>query len=178
MNEGVMMHFKTIKMNLLTVVHPLVEPITSLEKPKASMEASISIRQLPWTVTSSKPVIFPSLFSFFFFGNILRSNIYWWGIVEIHVRNSSDRCRGRNTTGKMKRTASRNFISIIDLIKRSYVLFWVTSIRWKMIVEAILSKLFQELSDTDQFVIVVSLNPITKQFPTIRNSHSRINCCK
>ena len=38
-NEGVMMYFKTITMNLLTIVHPLVEPITSLAKPKASLEA-------------------------------------------------------------------------------------------------------------------------------------------
>ena len=84
-NKGVMRHFKTIALNLLTIVHPIVEPITSLAKPKASMEAYFSIRQLPWTVTSSKLVIFPSLLSFFLFCNILRSNGYWWGTVESHV---------------------------------------------------------------------------------------------
>ena len=70
------MRFKTITTNLMTVVHLIVEPITFLAKPKAYLEASISIRQLPGTVTSSKPVISPSLFSFLFFGNILRHNRY------------------------------------------------------------------------------------------------------
>ena len=84
-NEGVMMNFKTITVNLLTIVHPLVEPITSLAKPKAYLEASFSIRQLPWTVASTKPVVSPSLFSFFFFRNMLRSNRYSWGTVESHV---------------------------------------------------------------------------------------------
>ena len=46
-NEGVMMQFEKITMNLLTIVHPLVEPITSLAKPKASMEPSIYIRKIP-----------------------------------------------------------------------------------------------------------------------------------
>ena len=46
----------------------------------------------------------------------------------------------------------------------------------KNIVEAILSKSLREFSDTDQFFIGVSLNPITKQFPTIINIHSHINC--
>ena len=81
-NKGVMMHFKTIQMNLLTILHPLVEPITSLARPKASLEASFYIRQLTWTVTSSKPVVSPSLFSFFFFGNMLISNRYSWGTFE------------------------------------------------------------------------------------------------
>ena len=43
-NEGVMMRFKIITTNLSTIVHLLVEPITSLAKPKASLEAYISIR--------------------------------------------------------------------------------------------------------------------------------------
>ena len=38
--------FQKITMNLSTIVHLLVEPITSLAKPKASLEASIYIRQL------------------------------------------------------------------------------------------------------------------------------------
>ena len=84
-NEGVMMRFKTITMNLSKIVHLLVEPDTALAKSKASLEASISIRQLPWTVTSSNPVISPSLFSFLFFGDMLISNRYWWDIVENHV---------------------------------------------------------------------------------------------
>ena len=41
-----MMRFKTITMNLSTLVQFFDEHITSLEKPKASMEASISFMQL------------------------------------------------------------------------------------------------------------------------------------
>ena len=176
MNEGVMMSFKTITTNLSTIVHLLVEPITSIAKPKASKEAYISIMQLPLIVTSSKPVISPSLFSFFFFGNMLISNRYLWGTVESHVGNSANCCRGRNTTGKMKCMASINCISIIDLIKGLYVLFLGPYIRWKIVVEAILSKSFREFSDTNQFVVVVFLNPITIKFPTISNSTSHRNC--
>ena len=117
---------------LSTIVHLLVEPITSLAKPKYYLEASISIRQLPWTWISSKPVIYPSLFSFFVFGNILRSNRYWWGTVESHVGNSADRCGGRHRTRKMKYTASRNCILTIGLIKGRYVLCWFPPIRWKV----------------------------------------------
>ena len=80
------MHSKIITTNLLTIAHPLVEPITSLAKPKASLEAYFSIRKLTWTVTSSEPVISPSLLSFFFFCNMLRFNRYWWGTVESRVR--------------------------------------------------------------------------------------------
>ena len=174
-NEGVMMRFKTITANLSTILHLLVEPITSLEKQKAYLEESISIRK-PWTVNSSKPVISPSMFRFFFFGNMLRSNGYRWSTVESHVINSADRCGGRNKTGKMKCMVSRNCISIIYLIKGRYVLCWGHSIRWKRMVEEILSKSFREFSYTDQFVIVVSINPTTKQFPTINNSHYHINC--
>ena len=85
-----MMYFKTIKMNLLTIVHLLVEPIASLAKPKDSLEAYISIRQLPLTVTSINTVIYPSLFGFFFLVNILKSNRYSSGTVEGHVGNSAD----------------------------------------------------------------------------------------
>ena len=46
-NEGVMILCKTITANLLTIVGLLVEPITSLAKPKASLEASLSIRKPP-----------------------------------------------------------------------------------------------------------------------------------
>ena len=102
-NNGFMMRFKTMTTNLSTIVHIFVETITSLAKPKASLEAFISIRKISWTVTSSKPVISPSLFSFLFFGNMLISNRYWWGTVESYVVNSSDRCRGRNTTAIIQR---------------------------------------------------------------------------
>ena len=35
-----------------------------------------SIMQIPLTITSTRPVVSPSLFSFFFFGNMLRFNRY------------------------------------------------------------------------------------------------------
>ena len=141
--EGVMMRFKTITTNLSTIVHLLVEPITSPVKPKASLEASIYIRQLPWTINYSKLVMSPSLFSVLFFGNMLRSKRYWWGTIESHVGISTDHCGGRYTTGKIKCTTTRNFIYINDLIKGRCVLWWGPSIRRKRIIEAILSKLFQ-----------------------------------
>ena len=39
--------FQKIMANLLKIVHLLVEPITLLAKPKASLEASIYVRQTP-----------------------------------------------------------------------------------------------------------------------------------
>ena len=138
-NEWVMMHFKKITMNLLTIVHPfIVETMTSIAKPNSYLEASISIRQLPLTGTSSKPVISPSQLSFLFFGQMR-------GTVLSEVRNSADSCGGRNRSRKLKWTASRNCIFIINLIKGRCVLWWGPSIIWEVIVEAILSKSFREL---------------------------------
>ena len=114
---------------------PSCWPIISLAKQKASLEASISIRKLPWTVTSSKPVINTSLFSFFFSRNMLRSTRYSWGTVESHVRNSSDSCGGRNTNRKLNCTESRNCISIIGVIKGGYVIWWGPSIRWNLLLK-------------------------------------------
>ena len=111
------MRFKTITAKLLTIVRLIVEPITNLAKPKAYLETYLSIRQPPWTGTSSKPVISPSLSSFFSFGNILTLNRYWWSTVDIYVKNSAGWCRGRNITRKMRCTASRNCMSIINLIQ-------------------------------------------------------------
>ena len=142
-------------------------------KPKASLEESLSIRQNPWTVKYIKLVISPSLYRFFSFINILRSNRYWWSAVLSYVRNSAGLCGGRNTTGKMKCTASRNCLSIIDLIKGRYVLCRDTSIRWKRIFQAILSKSFQEFSDTDQFVIKLFQLQMRISFPFLltKNIH-------
>ena len=95
-NEGSMMCCKTIKANVLTIVRLLVEPITSLAKPKAYLESYISIMQTLWTVTSINHVIYPSFSSFFSFWNMLISNRYWWSAVLGSVGNSSGRCGGRN----------------------------------------------------------------------------------
>ena len=138
-NEGVMMHCKSITANLLTIVGLLVENITSLAKPKASLEASLSIRKPPLTLTYSKPVISPSLSSLISFRSILRYNSrsprsigYWWSTVESYVGNSSGHCGGRNITGKMKFTSSIKCVSFIGLIKGRSVLFRGTSISLKI----------------------------------------------
>ena len=176
-NEGVVMSCKTITANLLTIVCLLVEPITPLAKPRVSLEVSLSISQNTWKVTSTNHVIYNSLYIFFYLVSILRSNIYWWITVLIYVVNSAGHCGGINTNGKMNSTSSRIYLSIIDLIKVGYVIFQVPNIRWNIIVESILRKSFQELSDRYQFVMAVSIKPIIKQFPKIVNSHSHINCC-
>ena len=143
-NKGVMMRCKAVTANLLTVVGLPVEPSTAIAKPKGYLDASLSIRQPPRTVTSSNPVISPSLSSFFFFSSMLRSNSRshrsigkQWITVESYVGNSADLYGRRNITGKMKCKASRNYLSIIELIKGRYVLFRGPSISWKRIVEAI-----------------------------------------
>ena len=145
------MHFKTITTNLLKIVQLLVDPITSLAIPMASLEAYISIWQPHWIVISSKPVVYPYLFSFFF-GNMLRSNRYWWGTVESHVKKSADRCGGRNTTGKMNCAASRNCIFIIDLIKGRY-LFSRVSLSGK---KGLLKQFWASRSDNSLILINLS----------------------
>ena len=126
---------KTITTNLLTIVCLLFEPIISLVKPKSSPEAYLSIRQPPWTVKPSKHVIATSFYRLFSFDSILISNIYWWSTVFSHVGNSGSLCGGRNITVEMKHTASKNFLSIIDLAKGRYVLFWGPSLRWKLLLK-------------------------------------------
>ena len=51
-NKGVMMCCKTITSNLLTVVGFLVEPSTSISKPKGYIEASLLVGKPPLIVTS------------------------------------------------------------------------------------------------------------------------------
>ena len=69
----------------------------------------------------------------------------------------------------MKGMTSRDYLYIIKLIKERYVLCQSPSLSLKGIFEANKSNLFQELSDTNQFFIVISLNPITKYFPSVSN---------
>ena len=69
-----MMRCKAIMANLLTVVGLIVEPITDIEKPTGYIEGYISIRQPPWKVTYSKPVISLSLSILFYFCSMLISN--------------------------------------------------------------------------------------------------------
>ena len=73
-NKGVMMCFKAVTSNFLTLVGRFVEPSTAIENPKRFLEANISIRKSPIKLTSSNMAISPSLYSFFFFSFMLRSN--------------------------------------------------------------------------------------------------------
>ena len=62
-NEGVMMYFKKITMNLLTIVHLLVEPITPLEKQRLLWRQLfplplLSLLYLPPFLASSFSAIF------------------------------------------------------------------------------------------------------------------------
>ena len=60
---------------------------------------------------------------------------------------------------------SSNHLFIIEPIKERYIIIWSTGVSWKSIIEAIKIKSFQELSYPNIFVILFSLNPITKKFP-------------
>ena len=111
---------------------------------------SFCYMQPPWKVTCSKPVKSPYISSFFSFGSMLiyisislQSIGYYWSTVESYVVNSVGRYGGRNITGKMKCTASGNYLSFINLIKGGYVIFQDPNINWKSIFESIWSKSFQ-----------------------------------
>ena len=58
--------------------------------------------------------------------------------------------------------ASRNCLSIINLIKEKYIFCQTSCVSCKNIIEAIKRNSFRELSDTNHFVVVISLNPTTK----------------
>ena len=73
-NKGVVMCYKAVTDKFLTILGLLVEPIASIEKPKGYTEAYISIRQPKITLTSSNPIISPSLSILFFFISMLISN--------------------------------------------------------------------------------------------------------
>ena len=131
MNKGFMILCKTITANLLEILGLLVEPSTSISKPKGCLEAFLPIGKPLWTLTYKYPMIYSSLSSFFSFSSMLISNSIshpsigcWWSTVESYVRNSAGRCGSRNRTRKMKCTESRNCLSIIHLINGRYVIFW------------------------------------------------------
>ena len=75
MNEGVKICCKSVTTQVFTVVGLLVELCTAIAKPKGSLEASPSIRQPSVTITSNSPVIYPFLFSSFFFSSTLQSHL-------------------------------------------------------------------------------------------------------
>ena len=75
MNDGVKMRYKSVTVNLVTVVGPLVESsITAIANTEGSLEAYLSIRENPITVTSNRPVIPPYLPISLFFSNMLIPN--------------------------------------------------------------------------------------------------------
>ena len=73
MNEGVNMIFRAARARNSTVVGLLVEPITSISKPKGYLESYPFIRQPYIAVTSSSPVIPPSLVSSLFLSSMLKT---------------------------------------------------------------------------------------------------------
>ena len=76
--------------------------------------------------------------------------------------------RGEETTGI-------HSAFVINVVKVRYVLFRHPCVCCEIMIEAINSDLFQELPDADKLVVVVPLNPIAKQFPTIINNHHHSN---
>ena len=144
------MHCNTITSNLLTVVRLLVKISTSIENPKGYFEEYLSTRQNPLKLTSSKPVIYPSLSSFFSFRSMLRFHSrshqiigYWWITVEKYFINIAYLYGNRKINLRMKCTATRKHLSFLYLIKERYFLCRGPSIIWKNIVEAIYIKSLQ-----------------------------------
>ena len=142
MNKVVMMCCKAVKVNLLAVVGLIVEPSTSIEKPNGYVEEYLSISQHNINATYYNTVISTSLSSFFFFiimmlsnGRIHLSIHKGWSTVESYVRNSAELCGRRSRTGKMKFAASRNCISLINLIKGRHVIFRGPSISRKVLLK-------------------------------------------
>ena len=127
-NEGIMVYCKTITAKFLAIVHCLVETIIIHAKPKAYLEAYISACQPFLTVTYIKPVISLYIYRFLSFSSILISNRYWWSTVFNYVVNSAGCCLGRNRSGEINWTSSRNCLSFIYIIKGSCVLCWCHSL--------------------------------------------------
>ena len=129
-NEGVNMSRKAVTTQTFIAVGLIFEVSKTISKPKGYIEASNSIRKPSVTVTSNSPVIYSSLFSYFFFSSLLKtksryhkSRVCQWSTFESEFRNWYSLCRPRDVAGKMNRTASRNYLSIIDLIKERYCFF-------------------------------------------------------
>ena len=74
MNEGVMMRCKEITANFLTEVGLIIEPSTSIAKPKGSLKAYIYIIKTTWTLTYSNTVKSPPLSIFLIFSSMLIFN--------------------------------------------------------------------------------------------------------
>ena len=147
MNKGFKMCCKAVTSNFFIVVGILPGPSTYIVKPKGYIEAYLFIGKPHITVTSIIPVIYSSLYIYFFFSNIMISNSishrsigWWWSTVGIYFVNSADLYVMIIRTIKMKFAASRNCLSITKLIKGGYVIFQGPSISWKIIVETIKSK--------------------------------------
>ena len=71
MNEGVKIRSGAVTAKVFAVVGLLVEPSTSIEKPKVSFDVYIYIGQPSVTVTYYSPVISSFLFRSFVFSSIL-----------------------------------------------------------------------------------------------------------
>ena len=60
------MHCRSVTANVLALVGILIEPSTSIAKPKGYIEASVSISKTHITVTSSSPIISSSFARYLF----------------------------------------------------------------------------------------------------------------
>ena len=94
---------------------------------------------------------------------------------NLGIRYNADIWIARRRTEIVGALTGRHSAFVIYFIKVRYVLFRNPCVCCEIIIESINSYLFQELPNADKLVVVVPLNPIGKQFPTIINSHPHSN---
>ena len=124
-------------------------------------------------VTTSPPIIPPSLQ--FNFLRRLMANSSSRRSSDCDIRYRADIWTARRRTGIVESPIGIHSAFIINVIKGRYVLLRHPSVCCKSIIEAISCNSFRELPDADKIVVVVPLNPIAKQFPTISNHHPNRN---
>ena len=81
----------------------------------------------------------------------------------------------RIRTGIVEDVTGIHSAFVINFIKGRYVIFWRPCVCCEIITEAIHIELFQEFTDPDKLVVVVPLNPVSKQFPKNSNRHPHRN---
>ena len=138
MKKEVNTRCKSVRANLFTVVCLIDWPSIDIVKPKSSLEAYLYISYASLILTSTSPVIPPSLPISLFYRSMLKTNSrifqsigWWWSTIDIEVVNSPDFWIKRSRTKKMNNTVSRNYFSVINLIKENNVLCWSPSITLK-----------------------------------------------
>ena len=102
-------------------------------------------------------------------------NISSWISSDCCIRYCADLLIARIRTGIVEDPSGRHSALVINFIKGRYVLFRRLCVCCEIIIEAIISYSFQELPDADKLVVLVPLDPIAKQFPTIINCRPHSN---